>query len=93
MGGDYAGPYRVEIRKAGSPEVRGYDMGETLWGEGSFYWWEEGNFSCDCNRSIVWGWTHGRFILGDVLPPCGDGGYVVRCIAPDGSVLYTDESW
>jgi hypothetical protein len=31
-----------------------YDLGEhCLWpADGSAYWWEEGNFSCDCNRGM-----------------------------------------
>lgn len=24
------------------------------WGEGSEYWWTEGNMSCDCNRGLEW---------------------------------------
>jgi hypothetical protein len=54
-------------------------------GDGSDYWWSEGNASCDCNRGL---WFQGG---GAVLSrPCGEGRYRVRCVDDAGNVLYED---
>ena len=55
------------------------------------YLWSEGNYSCDCNRALFFGYAEGG--EGDECP-CGDGGYSVRIIAKhDGQELYRDEAW
>lgn len=51
--------------------------------------WEEGNFSCNCNR--------GQFFAGagnedDPNHECGDGMYLVRIVrVSDGEVLYDEQ--
>lgn len=45
------------------------------------YWWEEGNFSCDCNRAGL---------VDDADESCGDSRYRVRITLPDGSVPYDE---
>lgn len=57
------------------------------------YIWEDGNYSCDCNRFLFFmraadedegEWDDLR---------CGDGGYSVRITDSNGYVLYEDETW
>jgi len=44
--------YTVTIRDNTTGETRVCPM-ECEWHEHSVFWWTEGNFSCDCNRRIV----------------------------------------
>ena len=65
----------------------------------SVFNWAENNFSCDCNRKILWGryvgieyedeedadgnWTD--------MTPCGDGGFSVQLVNPvDGKAFYDE---
>ena len=54
--------------------------------------WEEGNYSCDCNRKIFWG----RAIeheYEDEETPCGDGKYSINLVNPKtGEVVYREFS-
>lgn len=45
----------VKIRENSSGEVREseYDYNENEDHDSRFYLWEEGNWACDCNRSII----------------------------------------
>jgi hypothetical protein len=45
------------------------------------FWWEEGNFACDCNRADL---------VDDPDETCGDERYRVRITLPDGSVPYDE---
>lgn len=77
--------YDIHIRDNATGEVRIYRE-DLLWGESSAFFWTEGNFGCDCNRSIVWrraNWepepepvydADGREVDPD---PCGDGRFTV----------------
>lgn len=47
----------------------------------SQFWWEEGNFACDCNRADTYG---------DEDQTCGSSRYLVRIMLPDGSVPYDE---
>lgn len=38
------------IRNNATKEIR-----LSKWQDGSRYWWEEGNASCDCNRALAFG--------------------------------------
>ena len=48
-------PYKVAIRNNETKEIR-FEVMERDWfkngPEGDYYWWTEGNFSCDCNRRM-----------------------------------------
>jgi hypothetical protein len=48
--------------------------------------WSEGNFSCDCNREIVF-----RCIAGEIVGPlqCSDGRYSVN-LSRDGETYYKE---
>ena len=47
--------YKVAIRKNETGEVHMYHI-DTEWEHGDgytdFFWWADGNFSCDCNREM-----------------------------------------
>ncbi len=45
------------------------------------FWWEEGNFACDCNRAGL---------VKDADESCGQSRYKVRITLPDGSVPYDE---
>ena len=56
----------------------------------STYIWEEGNYSCDCNRAIFFNRAQGQETDIDERQ-CGDGGYIVRITeAESGEVLYDE---
>lgn len=53
--------------------------------------WQEGNFSCDCNRRLFFEQSiEGREGSDDENIVCGDGGFSVTITGPNGTVLYSD---
>ena len=80
----------VEIRRADDGVVRVYHENEA-WEEGSDYLWSEGNFACDCNRSLFFARAVGD--EGDEGRECGDAAFVIRIKDDDGKVVYQDEDW
>ena len=54
------------------------------------YLWSEGNWSCDCNRSIMFHAARGSDDSCD--RPCGSGRYRVKIVGLDGTVLYEDDA-
>jgi hypothetical protein len=79
---------RVAIRKNDTGEVREYDD-IAIWDDGPcLHIWEDGNFSCDCNRYLFFQRVAGEDEDDD---KCGDGAYSVNIYNPkDGSVLYEE---
>lgn len=87
--------YTATIRDRRTGESAEARFAGLQWGEGSWYWWALGNYSCDCNREI-------EFLRAKGLDPDPDSAEchhddfpdgrfeVVRIAAEDGSVLYTD---
>lgn len=72
------------IRRASDGVERVYSTGS--WSEGSWYWWTDGNASCDCNRQLFFEQAGGE--EGDDDLKCGDGAYlVIRFDFPDGTSL------
>lgn len=68
--------YSVSMTDMNTRETKIIPM-DIPWQESSFFWWTEGNFSCDCNRSLT-------FYPG-VGYPCGDGRFKVNYFEfPDG---------
>lgn len=67
----------VEIRKNDTGEVR--LIHEIAWH--GVYVWVEGNFSCDCDRSLL---------FGDKEDCCGFDKYSVRITADSGKKLYQE---
>lgn len=53
------------------------------------YMWDEGNYACDCNRSLFFSRAAGEEEDGDGL--CGSDAYSVNGIFKDGKLIYTDD--
>jgi len=82
---------RVSIRKNETGEIREYDD-YAIWNEDegwpSLWIWEEGNFSCDCNRYLFFQRVNGEDENND---ECGDTKYSVNITNPkDGNILYQE---
>jgi hypothetical protein len=76
--------YNVRIRNNETGEVRTRAV-ELEWSndEGCLYWWRSGNFSCDCNRALVWD---------DSLGECGNSRYtVIDATLNDGRIIPIDD--
>ena len=57
------------------------------------YWWSEGNYSCDCNRSSMFVDAIGEdFDTSEYASECGDDLYLVVAITlvRDGQVVYSE---
>ena len=85
--------YDVLIRKNATGEVRTYRTDECDWyenDEGSTRWmWMEGNYQCDCNRSLFFARAAGEPDPADV--ECGDDAYTaIKAILPDGREIQID---
>lgn len=88
--------YFVRIKDMATGQVSPPIAQEQSWGEGSEYWWSEGNFSCDCNR--CWEFERGLGRSEEQLtedPPCHDpafpiGRFRVHITSPAGEVLYSE---
>jgi hypothetical protein len=84
-----AGYYNVHLRNNETGEVRVYRE-DSVWNGTNEFMWSEGNFSCDCNRAMMFQraideeqtWDH----------DCGDQGYsVLRIVLPDGREVYNGD--
>jgi hypothetical protein len=54
----------------------------------NWYWWEKGNASCNCNRSLFFARARGAE---EFEAPCGEGAYAVQISDDDtGAVLYDE---
>lgn len=82
---------KIEIKNNESGEVRESIQQEIIGEDGqpSIYIWEDGNFSCDCNRALFFG----EFMNDENVPDvdCGDVKYSVRISHPEsGEVIYNE---
>jgi hypothetical protein len=77
-------PAIAHIRRSSTGETRQYDF--DYYGD---YTWDEGNYSCDCNRALFFARAKGEEDPED--RPCGEEAYFVRITAADdGRELYCD---
>lgn len=77
---------KVEVRNNATGE-----LATDIWPDWMYntYWWEEGNASCDCNRSLFFLRALGRDEADE--SDCGEGGFSVRLSNADtGEVLYDE---
>ncbi len=84
--------WHVTIRRNADMAVRVCDMNLGPWkGAGDEYWFEEGNWSCDCNRMADFLRAGGEEEPDDV--PCGDDGYTILGITQDDdpTILYYED--
>lgn len=89
-------PYYVTMRENASGKTVRFVMREIAWGDGSEFWWSEGNYSCDCNRELEWREANGlpRFREEEDIPEphCTSDKYaVVKIELSDGTVVYAEE--
>lgn len=77
----------IYIRKNATGEVRSYEDEMTFSDDQPFYIWEEGNYSCDCNRSDFFRNAANEDDPDDI--PCSDGKYSVN-IAANGEIIYRE---
>lgn len=82
----------VFIRKNDTGEIVSYrdDYAKDVYG--GDYIWAEGNYSCDCNRSLFFGRAKGTLDENDESESvCGDGGYSVSIVSENANVsLYSE---
>ena len=88
--------YSVDIRDNATGEVRRVPQ-SLPWGKGSgsLYWWTEGNFGCDCNRSHVFA-TKEESEADGFSDECGKTRFtVIKALFEDGSETQVDgnDSW
>lgn len=84
-----AGWYHVAIRNNATGEVRMY-RNDLAWDEASMYQWTDGNYGCDCNRTLFWYRAAGDEAEGW---KCGDTGFsALYAELPDGTRIPIDES-
>jgi hypothetical protein len=69
--------------KTGYYKTTDAEVNEREDGTPNLYIWEEGNYSCDCNRGIFFGEDYD-----DVK--CGDGKYLVKIKVLTGEVIYDE---
>jgi hypothetical protein len=87
-------PYKVAIRKNETGEIRFYEV-EFEWhkpdGYTDLFWWQEGNFSCDCNRERAW---NSQELEGEPYQEyeCGDSRFsALYAILENGEEILIDE--
>src|SRR5687768_13069390 len=81
----------AHIRLNATGEVRAYPMSFPLdWEEDtpSDFMWTDGNYACDCNRALFFGYATGDE-MDDDDTPCGEGAYAVNLAnAKTGTIFY-----
>ena len=72
----------VKIKKNKTGEIVDYYNDSTIWDNGiNFFIWEEGNYSCDCNRELFFERAKGNEPDSDNVK-CGTGGFSVNIYCP-----------
>lgn len=80
---------RLEIRRNSDGKV--VICPDEDWDEANEFMWSEGNYSCDCNRSLFFHRAEGT---PDDAGPCGNDRYSVRLTDTiTGVVVYQDGDW
>lgn len=73
------------VRRNVDGVIRKSNITWDYWGD---FIWEEGNFSCDCNRAAFFAEAEGED--GPEDPPCGDNAFSVMLTTMDGYPLYNE---
>jgi hypothetical protein len=86
--------YRVHIHDIATGVTRWFDFPyEWDYVDGSSeYLWSDGNYGCDCNRSLFFQREAGGDDTAQSLG-CGSDRYVIKIVEPEGYVLYEDNGW
>jgi len=84
----------ARVRKNDTGEMREYQS-ETIIDDGeahpSTYIWEDGNYSCDCNRRLFFGYAAGEGGMDEIDHPCGEGAFSVQLVNPVTGTVFYDE--
>ena len=80
----------VEIISVADGSLRKYHDPDA-WDDISEYMWSDGNYGCDCNRSLFFARAAG--IEPEHADKCGDSAYLVRITDDAGKELYADDDW
>jgi hypothetical protein len=81
---------KAYITQKSTGETRAYAVnwddteGASTWG------WAEGNYGCDCNRSLFFQYAKGIQPDDAEEAPCGEGAYSVKIMTSDGRILFED---
>jgi hypothetical protein len=80
----------VEIKDTGTGETRRYRDESFEPDDASEFMWTEGNYSCDCNRSLFFAWAANE---ADPEPAdCGGTRYLaIRAICDTGAIVELDD--
>ena len=74
--------YKVAIKKTATGEVRIHeDNGD--WIDGKEWQWTEGNYGCDCNRSLFWMRADPNIkdpVFIDESDECGENKYTIEWV-------------
>jgi len=68
----------VLIKKVDTQEIRKYDGGEYPYLNTAIFQWSEGNYSCDCNRSLFFDYANDGDGEGEWDIPCSEGLFIVQ---------------
>lgn len=82
-------PCKITLRRNSDGAERVYDE-HFDWDEGTEFIWTEGNYACDCNRSVCFALAAGEDETDH--PPCGHSAYsIVRVTLPDGREIAPEQ--
>ena len=82
----------IEIMRVSDGATRRYHD-PSAWEDYSEYMWSDGNYSCDCNRSLFFARATGGEVGLEESEDCGNASYRVRITDDNGSRLYADADW
>lgn len=78
----------VTIRKNDTGETRAYQSEHDCTGEHADYIWSEGNYACDCNRSLFFQRAGG--VVAPESGQCGSDAYSICVKTQDGRVIWDE---
>jgi hypothetical protein len=85
--------FDAHIRNNATGEVRVYHT-DGIWAEeeecAATFIWRDGNFGCDCNRALFYGYAIGKK-YDDIDHPCGHEGYAVTLVNPMTRKVFYEE--
>lgn len=83
--------YQVLIRNNATGEERLYQY-DFDWGDSSLFLWTEGNYGCDCNRSLFFRRAVGEKVGCTESVDCGETAFSIPyAIMPDGTRIQIDD--
>lgn len=84
----------VHMKSIATGEIRSYESFGIYTDEGDCvdtYIWEEGNFSCNCNRTLFWKRAGKEEVSMEDVEECGDPEYLVNLENPFNKEIFYKE--